>query len=267
MSDFLLADEVAPLIEKTIGERHAHGMQKDIQEGRAARGSVERLGKTIAILNPDDPRSNHIFCFSSEDLDHLPTLLALYEGQEFQPAFYISSAGFSSELSRALATAGFYQAAFEQTLLYGRPHTKPVPPPESISIAEVKEEEVDNYLEVIAEGFGWHPDWRDAAKDSVRRQLQSPNLYPFIARYEDEPIGTGALTVDGEIGGLSAAAVLPSHRNRGCHIALLHARLYAAHKLGCSIIESGATYGSASFRNQQRIGLRIAYIESEWKKL
>lgn len=100
---------------------------------------------------------------------------------------------------------------------------------------------------------------------SVRRQFQSPNLHAFLARYEGEPVGTGALTVDDTIGGLSAAAVLPSFRNRGCHTALLHARLYAAYGLGCSIVESDATYGSASFRNQQRAGFRMAYIESEWK--
>lgn len=129
MLDFLLADEIASRIERNIGERHARGMIRAIQDGRVKRGAVQYFGQTIAIKNTDSPRQNQVFCFAHKDLNLLPEILAFY------------------------------------------------------------------------------------------------------------------------------------------HTALLHKRLYVASELGCTLIESGATYGSTSFRNQLRAGLLIAYIESEWKKL
>ena len=43
-------------------------------------------------------------------------------------------------------------------------------------------------------------------------------------------------------------------------------RLFEAGQLGCSLVASGAAYGSSSLRNQYRAGFRIAYIESGWSR-
>jgi hypothetical protein len=60
--------------------------------------------------------------------------------------------------------------------------------------------------------------------------------------------------------------VVPRLRGKGCHLALVQHRLKVAHTLGCEWIQAGASFGSASFRNRQRAGLRLAYIESGWSR-
>jgi hypothetical protein len=48
-------------------------------------------------------------------------------------------------------------------------------------------------------------------------------------------------------------------------MALIGHRLVAAARVGCKLVVGGARFGSASFRNQQRAGLRVAYVESGWR--
>ncbi|MFX5602888.1 hypothetical protein ABTD90_20290, partial [Acinetobacter baumannii] len=63
---------------------------------------------------------------------------------------------------------------------------------------------------------------------------------------------------------LGGAAVLPGFRGRGVHSALIGARIHEAAKLECELVIGGADFGSASFRNQPRFGMRLAYVESTW---
>ena len=81
-----------------------------------------------------------------------------------------------------------------------------------------------------------------------------------------EPAATGVLKVNGDMGNLVGGATVPAQRRKGCQVALLQRRLYEAGRLGCAVVYSGGAYGSSSLRNQHRAGLRIAYIESGWKK-
>ena len=39
-----------------------------------------------------------------------------------------------------------------------------------------------------------------------------------------------------------------------------------AYLLGATLVIGGADFGSGSFRNQLRRGLRLAYIESGWRR-
>lgn len=57
-------------------------------------------------------------------------------------------------------------------------------------------------------------------------------------------------------------AVRPEFRRHGVHSALIARRLALAKHAGAELVVGGASYGSASFRNQQRAGFRLAYIEA-----
>jgi len=115
----------------------------------------------------------------------------------------------------------------------------------------------------MAEGFEWHCAWREAAIQNVRSSF-TPGQPSFLARYEGEAAGVGSLHIQDGTASLTAGAVVPQFRRKGCHLALIHHRLYTAHALGCDLALGGASFNSASFRNRQRAGLRLAYIESEW---
>jgi hypothetical protein len=42
---------------------------------------------------------------------------------------------------------------------------------------------------------------------------------------------------------------------------------FLLYQIGYELVVGGADFGSVSFRNQQRVGLRLGYIETVWKKL
>jgi hypothetical protein len=256
-------DQIARRIERDVGERCAVALQCDIDEGRAQGAEVRRFGQTI-VLKKDAWPGSRVFCFSTDDVEHLPEILA-FLGHD-APRFYLSSNGFSAQVGQALGAAGFYQDDLGQTLTYGAPHEALLPPPSGIDIKRVDGDSVELFLDVMAEGFGWEPAWREGAKDSERLALKRPYYHPFLAYCEGEPAGTGVLKVDRDVGNVVQCATVPRFRGKGCQLALLHRRLFEAGRLGCGLVVSGAVYGSSSLRNQHRAGLRIAYIESAWTK-
>jgi hypothetical protein len=256
-------DQIALRIERNVGEDYAAELQRDIDEGRARGAEVRHFGRAIALAKHGWPGCQ-VFCFSADEVERLPEILAFFG--RHAPEFYLSSNGFSAQVGQALAAVGFYQHDLGQTLTYGAPHESLLPPPSGIEIERVDGDSVELFLDVMAEGFGWEPAWREAAKDKERRALKQPGYHPFLAYCEGEPAGTGVLKTKGDLGNVVQAATVPRFRRKGCQLALLHRRLFEAGRLGCGLVMSGARYGSSSLRNQHRAGLRMAYIESGWTK-
>ncbi|HVJ93760.1 MAG TPA: hypothetical protein VM580_28350 [Labilithrix sp.] len=63
---------------------------------------------------------------------------------------------------------------------------------------------------------------------------------------------------------LAGASTIPDARRRGGQRALLAARLRFATDAGCDLAMMGAAPGSASQRNAERQGFRIAYTRIKW---
>jgi GNAT superfamily N-acetyltransferase len=63
---------------------------------------------------------------------------------------------------------------------------------------------------------------------------------------------------------LAGASTVPAWRGRGAQGALLRARLAHAASIGCDLAMMGAAPGSASQRNGERAGFRIAYTRIKW---
>ena len=61
------------------------------------------------------------------------------------------------------------------------------------------------------------------------------------------------------------ASTVPEGRKQGAQLALLDARLRYAAEHGCELAMMGALPGSASQRNAERQGFRIAYTRIKWR--
>jgi hypothetical protein len=73
------------------------------------------------------------------------------------------------------------------------------------------------------------------------------------------------LYVKNGFGLLADAATLPEFRGKGCQSALIYRRLVDAVQKNCAILTSFVEFGSASHRNIERAGLRVAYTKALWK--
>jgi acetyltransferase (GNAT) family protein len=227
--------------------------------------TVAQFGRTIAAKAQTGRPSNKVFCFNQDDVARLDDILAFYAVDGLEPTFYLTPAGFTRTVSAALTAAGFGQQEFEQAILYGLPSTDLSSPPRHIAIERVTSENLDDYVRTVADGFEMPATWRDAAMKEVRSHF-TPDDHRFLARIDGEPAAVATLRTREGVASLGGGATVPRFRGRGCHLALIRHRLDVAYLLGCTLISSGANFGSGSFRNQLRAGLRLAYIESGWRR-
>ena len=227
---------------------------------------IVRFGKTIACKHRGPWRPSKVFCFNGDDVGLLDEVLAFFG--DIEPIFYLAHGGFTPAVAQALTAAGFCMCDWTQTILYGLPAAEAAQPPPGITIEPVTANTIDAAAEVAAEGNGWAQPWREDAKDGVRQSIHREHFQLFLARYQGEPAGVGNFSpsrASEKWCGLGAGAVIPRFRKRGIHTALLRHRLHAAFSAGYEVVISGAKFGSTSFRNQQRVGLHLGYIETAWK--
>lgn len=86
----------------------------------------------------------------------------------------------------------------------------------------------------------------------------------FFAERDGEPIATAALFMHDGTALLAGASTIPRGRRLGAQNALLNARLQTAASSGCDLAMMVAAPGSASQRNAERQGFRIAYTRTKW---
>jgi GNAT superfamily N-acetyltransferase len=230
------------------------------------------FGQTVCSKSRSGRPRNKVFAFSREDMDLLPKILAYYGFHKIEATFYLSPAGFCGEVGAALASKGFVQREFEQAILYGLPDPTLPTLPAEMSIEPVTRENHSDYVATLAAGHEWDAAWRDAAmKDVAEKFAAEPaeitaRRLRFLARIDGEPAGVGAIELRDGIASVAMGATVPKFRRRGVHTALLRHRLHLAHQLGAELVLSAANFGSGSFRNQQRLGLQLAYIEAGWRR-
>ncbi len=87
----------------------------------------------------------------------------------------------------------------------------------------------------------------------------------FLVEHAGVPIATGSLGIHQGVALLAGASTIPAGRNLGAQSLLLTARLAEAHRRGCDLAMMAATPGSASQRNAERRGFRVAYTRMKWK--
>jgi hypothetical protein len=111
--------------------------------------------------------------------------------------------------------------------------------------------------------------WSDVVPEEMMRDLMGVSArrrsaLSFLAELNGKPVAAGALSIHGRVALLAGASTVPEARKRGAQLALLSARLHAAVEHGCDLAMMGALPGSASQRNAERHGFRVAYTRTKW---
>lgn len=86
----------------------------------------------------------------------------------------------------------------------------------------------------------------------------------FLAELDGRAIATGLLVLHEGVALLGGASTIPEGRRQGAQSALLESRLRHAAENGCDLAMICAQPGSASQRNAERQGFRIAYTRIKW---
>jgi GNAT superfamily N-acetyltransferase len=175
------------------------------------------------------------------------------------------------ELFAALASRGY--TPVELTSVMFQPLSdaeRPVQPSEAgrsqVCVRQISVHEADMFGRISAEGWSERPDVRPFLEGFGRAIASRRDGPCFVAEIDGAPIAAGVLMIWNGVALLAGAATIPQYRRRGAQLALLDARLQFARLRGCDIAMMCAAPGSASQRNAERHGFRIAYTRVKWQR-
>jgi GNAT superfamily N-acetyltransferase len=157
---------------------------------------------------------------------------------------------------------------FELTSVMHRPTTltESQPSAPELSVRRIEAQEAALYARTAAIGWEQSPEAGSFMVDFALVSARAEGLTCFIAEWNGLPIASGAMALHDGAALLAGASTIPEWRGRGAQGALLRARLQYAETLKCDLAVMGALPGSASQRNAERQGFRIAYTRIKWRR-
>ncbi len=135
---------------------------------------------------------------------------------------------------------------------------------ERIRVRAIGEHEGDVWARTTASGWSEFPELKDFLLELGPISLARRDSVSFLAELDSKPVATGVLCLGGGVALLGGACTVPEARKQGAQNALLASRLEYAIDHGCDIAMVCTQPGSASSRNAERNGFRIAYTRIKW---
>lgn len=136
---------------------------------------------------------------------------------------------------------------------------------ESIGVRIVGGDEHELWARTAASGWREFAELAEFMSGLARVSAARSDALSFLAESDGQPIATGALSICEGVALLAGASTVPEGRRRGAQLALLDSRLRYAAERGCDLAMMCAQPGSASQRNAERQGFRIAYTRVKWQ--
>jgi GNAT superfamily N-acetyltransferase len=122
------------------------------------------------------------------------------------------------------------------------------------------------WAQTAARGWSEFEELSDFMLGLSRISAKRTDALSFLAELDGRAVATGALSICEGVALLAGASTVPEARRRGAQLALLDARLGYAAEQGCDLAMMCAQPGSASQRNAERQGFRIAYTRIKWRQ-
>ena len=166
-----------------------------------------------------------------------------------------------------LSERGYQPIEFTNVLFrpISRDLSLPVAPNPKVKVRLRGEGDADVWSETALQGWSEFEEVIEFMRDMGKVHVCSESL-GFLATIDDQPIATGMMSIYEGVALLAGASTVPAARRQGAQNAMLESRLRYAAEQGCDLAMMGALPGSASQRNAERNGFRIAYTRIKWHK-
>ena len=135
---------------------------------------------------------------------------------------------------------------------------------EKVQSRLMREGEEELWARTASRGWSELTEFADMVLELMYINAKRQDGLSFLAEIDGRPIATGAMFIHDGVALLAGASTVPEGRRQGAQLALLESRLRYAAEKGCEIAMMGALPGSASQRNAERQGFRIAYTRIKW---
>ena len=191
-------------------------------------------------------------------------IIATYE-RAMVPRFFVQLAPLVTlgPTIEVVTGAGF--AKHNNWIRLVRDASPPGPSPTGLRVEEIDRAMADRFGEVISTGFGWSAE----LASPVAAMVGTPGWKFYLAFQGDRPVGCSVLVVEGRIGWLGFATVLPEARGHGGQSTMIARRILDAHHAGCEVLcvetaEEGPEKAAPSYRNVLRMGFEVGYVRPNY---
>jgi len=183
------------------------------------------------------------------------------------PVFHEVSPLAGQPLAALLSERGYQPAEFTSVMY--RPirlgTERAAPGNEGIRVRPIGQDEGALWAETTAQGWSDFPELTEYLKQMGPMVVRRDDSISFLAELDGQPIASAALCLHGGVALLAGACTIPEARRQGAQRALLNGRLCFAGEQHCDMAMMCAAPGSASQRNAERQGFRIAYTRLKWR--
>lgn len=119
------------------------------------------------------------------------------------------------------------------------------------------------FTKTVAQGFAEVAPITQPLLDVMQAFFHGEGNHPFLTFVDGVAAGGASVFAFDGVAGMFGASTLPQFRGRGVQTALLAARLNWAVQHGCDLAKGITLPGSASHRNHERLGFRVAYTRTK----
>jgi GNAT superfamily N-acetyltransferase len=138
--------------------------------------------------------------------------------------------------------------------------------PASLRVEVVEQGHEQLWTDIAARGWSEHEGVAAFMRDLGRISVGAEGNVCFLALLDDVPVAAGGLSLHDGTALLAGASTVPEARRQGSQLTLLDRRLRYAVEQGCDLAMMCASPGSASQRNAERHGFRVAYTRIKWRR-
>lgn len=202
--------------------------------------------------------------FQQPDAGGIDALEAFFQDRGAPVAHEVSPLA-GVETARLLAGRGYQPVEFTSVMFREIAGPRRDSPGGDVRVRMAGEGEGELYARIAARGWSDSTEFADLIFDLALVGASRANAASFVAEVGGVPAAAGSLTISDGVALLAGASTVPEHRKRGAQFALLEARLGYAAERGCDLAMMCAAPGSASQRNAERHGFRIAYTRIKWQ--
>lgn len=206
---------------------------------------------------------NKTLGFGPEHLEKLEDLLTFYHDNEKSCTIELIPRQDEYETLLTLARSGLYNSGYT-VILFKEIYELITSLNDNINIEEVDKSETNILADIHVKGFQFQGDESEFEHTIVEEGYKHDNFKCYVAKLENQIIGSGSLYIQGDMGIMFGGATIPEFRGRGGQRALLEYRINEALKMGCKTLVSQTDLFSSSQRNLERVGFQIACNRARW---
>jgi GNAT superfamily N-acetyltransferase len=270
-----MADMEFPYVDLDLSRRLERAEAQaniDCVEARAAASpdsgaTWTEVAGTYAMFDGARSPLTQTFCLgmsraiSADDLAELERFYAEREAPVFHEVSPLADPGLLP-----LLNSRSYRPIEFTSILYRPVGDPPAAPNDRIRVTLAQGDRRELWAQTLTEGWREQTEVADLILDLARIVASRQNGLSFLTELEGKAIAAGGLFIHGGVALFAGASTIPSARRQGAQGALLAARMSYAREHGCDLAMMGAQPGSASQRNAERQGFRIAYTRVKWER-